>query len=537
MLRFENWKIAWILLLAVLGIAFATPNMFAKEDLVSWPDYVPKSQISLGLDLQGGAEVLFEVDITKLRAEKLERLREDVEQALRGKRGERASIRRTNLGIRDDVVRVRITNPEQLEEAKSRIGELAEPVSATLLGPSELNLQVQEADDQFLTVGYVDEAFKEIERSAIAQAVEILRIRIDPQGTKEATIQRQGDDRIVTQVPGVTADWIIARTAAAKMSFHMVDTRVTVAEAQAGRIPPGSELLPSDDLEAPFVLIRRAAEITGDRLRRAAPGFDQRTGEPIITFTFDTAGATKFAELSSKNVGRQFAIKLDEKVLSAPVIREPILGGSGQISGSFTPESAATLANMLNAGALPADIVPVQQSTVGAELGADSIAAGQAAALIGFSAVIVYIILSYGLFGVFANIALILNLIFVAAALSVFGATLTLPGIAGIVLTIGMAVDANVLIFERIREEVRAGKTPISAIESGYSKALGTILDANITTMIAALILLWIGSGPVKGFAVTLGIGIVTSVFTAFTVTRLMVATWLRRTRPQALTL
>ena len=319
------------------------------------------------------------------------------------------------------------------------------------------------------------------------------------------------------------------------MTFHMVDTRVSIDEAQRGRIPPGAVLLPSKDPQEAYVLVKRAPDLKGDRLTSAGAAFDQQTGEPIITFRFDGVGAKKFADLTKDSVGRRFAIVIDNVVLSAPVIREPILGGSGQISGGFTVEEASKLALMLRAGALPTDLNVIEQRTVGPDLGADSISAGGAAAIIGFVAVIAFILITYGTFGIFADIALILNLMLVAGALSLFGSTLTLPGIAGIVLTIGMAVDANVLIFERIREEVALGKTPISAVEAGYSRALGTILDANITTFIAAAILFQLGSGPIKGFAVTLAIGIVTSVFTAFTVTRLMVSTWLRRKRPQTL--
>jgi protein-export membrane protein SecD len=418
-----------------------------------------------------------------------------------------------------------------MAEALRRLRELAAPLASALLSGGAQDLEVSEGEDQRIEVRLVPQAIQEIKAAAVSQSIEIVRRRIDELGTREPTIQRQGLERIIVQVPGESDPQRILgllRTTA-KMNFHMVDTTVTISEAIAGRVPPGSLLLPSEDATEQFVLVYRQAAITGDRLTNSGVSTDQQTGEPVVTFRFDSAGARRFADLSRDNVGRRFAIVLDNVVISAPVIREPILGGSGQISGNFTFETANNLSILLRSGALPAPVTPLEQRSVGPDLGADSIAAGQMAALIGFAAVIVFMVVCYSLFGLLANIALILNIILIAGALSLLGATLTLPGVAGVVLTIGMAVDANVLIFERIREEVVAGKSPINAVEAGYSRALGTILDANITTLIAAIILFWLGSGPVRGFSVTLAIGIVTSVFTAFTVTRLFVVTWLRR--------
>lgn len=539
MLTFEPWKVGSILAVLAFGVLFALPNFFSRETVDNWPGFLPNAQINLGLDLQGGAHLLLEVQVDGVVQERLEGLLDEVRTALRSDRsGERATIRRTGLRISgDDSVSVRITNSDQVSEAVTRLNELAAPIMLSLVGTTAQDIVVEVMEDQRIDIRLTADAVKDIKTKAVSQSIEVVRRRIDEMGTREPTIQRQGTDRIIVQVPGAGDPQrildLLGKTA--KMSFHLVDSSVTIQEALDGRVPPGSMLLPSDDADEPFVLVRRNAPVTGENLVGASQGFDQQTSLPIVSFRFDSGGARRFAELSRENVGKRFAIVLDNRVISAPVIREAILGGSGQISGGFTVQSANDLAILLRAGALPAELQTLEQRTVGPDLGADSIRAGKIAALIGFVAVIIFIILGYGLFGLFADAALILNLFLVAGVLSLLGATLTLPGIAGIVLTIGMAVDANVLIFERIREEIKAGKSPFNAVESGYSRALGTILDANITTFLAAAILFQLGTGPVKGFAVTLAIGIITSVFTAFTVTRLIVVTWLRRKRPQVL--
>lgn len=370
------------------------------------------------------------------------------------------------------------------------------------------------------------------------QSIEIVRRRIDELGTTEPVIQQQGTDRILVQVPGLDDPQrlkeLLGQTA--KMNFRLVSNAMSGQQALASRtVPSGTEILYTADEPRAPVLVERRIMVGGDRLVDAQPGFDQRNGQPVVNFRFDSSGARQFGEVTRNNVGRPFAIVLDDKVISAPRINEPIMGGSGQISGSFTVQAANDLAILLRAGALPAPLNVLEERTVGPGLGADSIRAGEIAAVIGSVAVVVFMIASYGFFGLLANIALFLNVAMIFAALSILQATLTLPGIAGIVLTIGMAVDANVLIYERIREEIAAGKGPIPAIEAGYNRALSSILDANITTLISAAILFQMGSGPVRGFAVTLGIGIITSVFTAFTVNRLMVSVWLRRRRPKTL--
>jgi len=402
---------------------------------------------------------------------------------------------------------------------------------------------VLDYDGNKIIMEMTERAIRDRKTSAVQQSIEIVRRRVDETGTREPTIQRQGDDRILVQLPGIDDPERIKRLLGktAKMSFHLVDQRNSVEAAMAGRIPPGSRLMPSDEASAngqpQMYLIKKRVMVSGDTLVDSQPSYDSRTNEPVVTFRFDSAGAKRFGRATSKNVGKLFAIILDGKVISAPVIREPILGGSGQISGSFTVQTAQDLALLLRAGALPAPLTILEERSVGPGLGADSIAAGKVASIIGIIAVVIFMGAAYGLFGVMADVALMMNMFLILAALSFLQATLTLPGIAGIVLTIGMAVDANVLVFERIREEVRAGRTPISAVDAGYSRAFTTIIDANLTTLIAAVLLYVFGSGPVRGFAVTLSIGIVTSMFTAIMLTRLLVVTWLRRKRPEKLPL
>src|ERR1700726_1792639 len=368
------------------------------------------------------------------------------------------------------------------------------------------------------------------------QSIETIERRLNQIGTVEPLIQRQGTDRILVQVPGLQDPQrlkdILGKTA--KLEFRMVDLTMSPEQALQGRPPPDSEVLygPEKEGKTPYLIEKRVLVAGGD-LTDAQPGFDQRTNEPIINFRFNNAGARKFGNFTKENVNRPFAIVLDGEVISAPVIREPITQGSGQISGSFTVQSANDLSVLLRAGALPAKLTIIEERTVGPGLGQDSIEKGKIASLVGSLMVVVFMLATYGLFGLFANVAVAINVGMIFGLLSLLGATLTLPGIAGIVLTVGIAVDSNVLIYERIREEVRNGRTPITAIDAGFTKALATILDSNITTFIAAAVLFYIGTGPVRGFAVTLGIGILTSLFTAFTLTRLIMAYWARMWRPR----
>ncbi len=532
MLYFSRWKTASIIAACVLGLLFALPNFLSQRQLDAFAGlgFLPTQQINLGLDLRGGVYLLIEVDVESIKKERLETLKDDIRAALRKER-----IAYSGLNTVDDTVGVRITRPEDVDTARERIDALVAPTGGILGGLQQEYLVTsnQRSISAQMTEGFLTQ----LSRDAVNQSIEIIRRRIDELGTTEPIIQQQGDKRIIIQAPGVDNPEELKRIigTTAKLSFHLLDNSVSIQEALNGRVPPGAELLPSvDPNESPF-LVKKRIMVSGEDLVSASAEFSQQTSEWVVAFRFNTSGARKFGDATRQNVGRPFAIVLDRQVISAPVIREPILGGSGIISGNFTVESANELGILLSAGALPAPLKFVQESSVGALLGADSVAKGQLAALIGFAGVIVYIFISYGLFGAFANAALIINVLLIAGALSFLQATLTLPGIAGIVLTIGMAVDANVLIFERIREEFAAGKTPINSIDAGYSRALGTILDANITTLIAAVLLFSFGSGPVRGFSVTLGIGIITSVFTAFVVTRLMVATWVRARRPSLL--
>lgn len=533
MLHFAKWKIALILIVSFLGLAYATPNILGKSTLESIPTWLPHKQINLGLDLQGGSHMLLEVDTDTVIKERLETIVDDVRRNLREQR-----IGYQNLRAAETTVSLRIRKAEDLANARRIIREMAQPLTNSLLGVAtgSNDITVDSGSGNALIITLTQPAIEERISSAVEQSIEIVRRRIDELGTTEPTIQRQGRDRILVQVPGLQDPQrlkeLLGQTA--KLVFRMVDVSTTAQQAQATRVPSGSEILPSAQEGGFPYLVRKRVLVAGENLVDAQPGFDHRTNEPIVSFRFDASGAKRFGRVTQANVGRPFAIILDDKVISAPVIREPILGGSGQISGGFSVEEANDLAILLRAGALPAPLEILEERTVGPGLGADSVAAGKIASIIGMVAVVAFIIISYGLFGIFANIALAVNIALIVAVLSVLQATLTLPGIAGIVLTIGMAVDANVLIFERIREEIRAGKTAIAAIDAGYARALGTILDANITTFIAAAVLFQLGSGPVRGFAVTLAIGIITSVFTAFTLTRLIVAFWVERKRPSA---
>ena len=523
MVYFAKWKVLSILAIVVLGFLFAVPNLLNENTANTLPNFLPHKQVNLGLDLQGGSHLLLEVKVEAVVKERLNSLVEGVRIALRRER-----IRYSGLGVREDGISVAIRQANKLDQARRLLENIDKGLNLKLDG-NRISIQINE------------DALRKIRSNTVAQSIEIVRRRIDETGTKEPTIQRQGDDRILLQLPGVDdperVKRLLGRTA--KMTFHLLDHKNSIEEALQGRVPPGSRLLPTLESNrkgrngAPQnYLVQKRVAVAGDRLVDAQPSFDNRTNEPVVSFRFDTAGGKRFADVTRKNVNKPFAIVLDDKVVSAPVIREPILGGSGQISGGFTTEEAKDLALLLRAGALPAPLTILEERTVGPGLGADSIAAGKVASVIGLLLVIVFMVVVYGLFGMFADVALLVNMVLILAALSALQATLTLPGIAGIVLTIGMAVDANVLVFERIREEVRGGRTPISAIDAGYSRAISTIIDANLTTLIAAAILFQFGSGPIKGFAVTLIIGIITSMFTTIMFARLMVAAWIRRFKP-----
>ena len=536
MLHFARWKIAVILFALIGGIIVSLPNLFSDERLAGLPDWLPRQKIVLGLDLQGGSHLLLEVDVKAVLNDRLQSLVEDVRSTLRKER-----IGYRKLAIREGALRVEIRDPAQLDQARRLINDLnsGSGMPFGILGGDGPELEVGNPEKSVIEVRLSEKSITQRQTSAVQQSIEIVRRRIDELGNRESTIQRQGEDRILVQVPGLDnpdhLKQMLGKTA--KLSFRLLDMSVSVAEAKAGRVLIGSELLPSDEAGVEEFVVRKQVMVSGENLIDAQPMTDSQTNQPVVNFRFDSVGGKRFADVTSANVGKPFAIVLDGRVVSAPVIRSPILGGSGQISGNFTYQEANDLAILLRAGALPAPLLVIEERSVGAELGADSVRKGQIAALIGFVGVAGYMVVSYGLFGMFANLSLMMNIVLITATLSLLQSTLTLPGIAGIVLTMGMAVDANVLIYERIREELRNGKTPISAVQAGFERAYSTILDANITTFLATAIMFQVGSGPVRGFAVTLAIGVLTSVYTAVTVTRFIVAQYLRRRRPAQLSL
>jgi preprotein translocase subunit SecD len=453
----------------------------------------------------------------------------EVRDALRDVRGTAGTVRRQPSP--PDELRVRISEPAGLADAMAAINDLARPVSS-ITGVGSSDIEVAGQGDEIII------RLSEAERQAtddrtIQQSLEIIRRRVDEVGTREPTIQRQGEDRVLIQVPGIgsAAELKALIGTTARLTFNPV-----VGRTGDGTTDPGGRnvVLPSLDEEGVFYIIESTPVVSGEDLVDAQPAFDQN-GRPAVNFRFNPTGARKFGDYTAENIGSPFAIVLDGEVVSAPVIQSHIPGGSGIITGRFSVEESTQLAILLRAGALPAELVFLEERTIGPELGQDSIDAGRIACIVAFAAVMVFMVLSYGLFGVFANIALILNVAMIFGILSLIGATLTLPGIAGIVLTIGMAVDANVLVFERIREELKTAKGPARAIELGYERALSAIVDANITTFITAAILFALGSGPVRGFAITLGLGILTSVFTAIFVTRLLIVFWFERRRPRTI--
>ena len=550
MLHFPIWKQALIWFICLAGLVFALPNAFYSKveqhndalvslesglpetpDLIAardgWPSYLPTDLVNLGLDLRGGAHVLVEVNVGEVYQDRLDSMWPEVRSILREQRDTIGTVRRQ--AGRENELRVRIGNADAMPQALEAVNSLTRPV-VSLTGAGARDFEVVAEGDEIVITLSEAERLATDDRTML-QSLEIIRRRVDEAGTREPTIQRQGLDRILIQVPGLGSAeellTLIGRTA--KLTFNEVVRQV----ANPDEIPGlNNELVPAANEGEGYYVIKSAAVVGGDMLVDAQTDFDQN-GNPAVSFRFNPTGARLFGAHTSANVGQLFAIVLDGEVISAPRIQTAILGGSGIITGRFSIEESTQLSILLRAGALPAGIKVLERRTIGPELGADSIAAGKIAAIVAFVGVLVFMILSYGLFGLFANIALIFNVVLLFALLSIIGATLTLPGIAGIVLTLGMAVDANVLIFERIREELRRAKGPARAIEIGYEKATSAIIDANVTTLIAAVILFMMGSGPVKGFAVTLGFGIITSVFTAIWVTRLLVVVWLKARKPK----
>ncbi|MBE0580781.1 protein translocase subunit SecD [Devosia sp.] len=526
-------RTAIIAFVALLGILFTIPSFLPQDVRDAWPGFLPRQTVVLGLDLQGGSHLLLQVNEDGIVAERLQSLRRDVRNTLANDNGI------GNLITTDEATKsltVELTDPTQLEAARAAIAALQNTISNSLIAVGGVNeLAFGETTDGKLTVTLTPEGVEQRMSALVAQSIEVIRKRVDELGTTEPSIQRQGTSRVLVQVPGFGDSQrlkdIISRTA--RLTFHMVYPGMTAAQAEAQGLPAGTMILPSQDGGAE--LLYEDVALGGESLVDAQPSYDQQRAMPVVSFKFDTRGAITFGQITGANVGQRFAIVLDNTVITAPVIQQPITGGSGQISGSFTTSTANDLAVLLRAGALPASLDVVEERTVDASLGADSIRNGLTAGIIAAVLVVAFMVAAYGLWGVFANISLVLNIILIFGALSMLGATLTLPGIAGIVLTIGMAVDANVLIYERMREEQRAGKSPIQAIQAGFERAWGTIVDSHLTQLIAAIVLYFLGSGPVQGFAVTLALGILTSLFTSYTVTSYQVHAWFRRVRPKTL--
>jgi preprotein translocase subunit SecD len=545
------WKRILIIGLCLLGILYAVPNLNytnveahndavaaievaggvatpeQEADVAKWPNWLPSGLMNLGLDLRGGAHLLAEVQVQDVYKDRMNGLWPEIRDTLRDLKDTVGSVRRQPSP--DGVLRISVSNPAGLQDAVAAINTLATPVvSLTGVGQNDIAVTV-EGDE--IVVQLSDAEKTATDDRTIQQSLEIIRRRVDEVGTREPTIQRQGTDRILIQVPGIGSaselKSLIGTTA--KLTFHPVVRRTTDAGTDPG---PRNLLLPSMDEPGTYYVLEEDPVVTGEELVDSQPAFDQN-GEPAVNFRFNPTGARKFGDYTAANIGNPFAIVLDDEVISAPRINDHIPGGSGIITGNFTVEESTQLAVLLRAGALPAEMTFLEERTIGPELGADSIQAGQTAAIIGLICVALYMIASYGWFGVMANIGLAINISMLIGLMSVIGATLTLPGIAGIVLTMGMAVDANVLIYERIREELRAGMAPGRAIELGFNRAFSAIMDSNVTAIITALIMFWIGSGPVRGFAVTLILGIITSMFTAVYLTRLIIELWMGWKRPK----
>jgi len=520
MLYLEKWKVYLIAGICALGVLYALPNLMGPRT-VEWmqshlPSFLPSRTVNLGLDLRGGSHLLLEVETDAHIEELMHGLVDQTRTELR-----KEKIGYTDLGLGQGVVRFKLTDSSLSGKTKEIIHDM------------DRDLDVEQSNGEF-KLRMAEAKIIERTRNALEQSIEVVRRRIDETGTREPSIQREGDNRILVQLPGVDDPERIKNLLGqtAKLSFRFVDESATASPATI--LPPGTERLPSAETQGQYFVVQKRIMGSGDTLEDAQPSFQD--GEPVVSFRFNSQGGKRFGEATRQNVGKLFAIVLDNKVISAPVIREPILGGSGVISGHFTTQSAQDLALLLRAGALPAPIKVLEERTVGPGLGADSIHAGTTACLVGLGLAMLFMFLAYGgVFGLFSNIALLFNMALLFAALSILQATLTLPGIAGIILTIGMSLDANVLVFERIREELRLGRSPLSSIDAGFSRALPAIIDANLTTLIASVLMFIFGSGPVKGFAVTLSIGIITSIFSAIMVTRLQVVGWLNWKKPKAL--
>jgi protein-export membrane protein SecD len=536
MLHFPRWQVVLILTVVLAGFLAVLPNFIPKQTLANWPSFLPRQQMVLGLDLQGGVYLLYEVDRSDYVQTRLRTLTSDIRRAML----ENPRIGYTGLGAQGEAVQFRVRELDKLDDVRKRMEPLRNPMNGGILGGAsvyEFDLNV--SNDGLVRFTFSSAGMAARVKSIIDQSIGVIDRRINELGTTEPSIQRQGDDRILVEAPGLgdpqRLKSLVGQTA--QLTFHLVQSSLTADQAGAQPPAPGSVRFPSQEDPNLVYVVDDAPLMTGEDLVDAQAGFDQRSNEPVVNFRLSSNGARKFGDVTSKNVGRPFAIVLDSKVISAPVIREPIIGGSGQISGNFTVQTANDLAILLRAGSLPAKLTIVEERTVGPSLGADSIRAGIEASIVATIGIAIFMIVCYGILGVFADIALIANNFLMIGILTTLGATLTLPGIAGIVLTMGMAVDANVLIYERMREEQRAGRGVIAALDTGFRKAFATIIDSHLTALIAALALFGLGSGPIRGFAVTLAIGIISTLFTAYLVTRLIVSFWVAVARPKAVPL
>lgn len=512
MQKLSKWKIISTIFFTILAIIYVLPNFVDEGEF----ENLPGQKINLGLDLRGGSHLLLDVDFENYLDEMSQTVADSVRKNLRDKK-----IGYKNIIAKRNDIRFELRNEKDIAEIKKIIRNI----------DPDLIINIDEAS---VSLSYSEYSLNNVQDRVIDQSIEIIRMRVDSSGTKEPIIQRQGSSHILLQVPGEqdpsSLKRVIGKTA--KMTFHLVDDSANMEKASKGVAPSGSVIV-QGETEGSFMVVKKRPIVTGDQLTNAQANF--KDAMPVVHFSFNSIGAKKFGDATVKSRGKRLAIVLDGKVLSAPVINEPIRGGEGVISGNFTVEAANELALLLRAGALPAPLKIVEERSIGPNLGADSIEAGKKAGMLGFIMVVVFMFLAYGIFGIFANITLILAITYILAMLSMLQATLTLPGIAGIVLTIGMAVDANVLIYERIKEEIRKGCSNIYAIKLGFESAFGTIMDSNITTLIAAFLLYSFGVGAIKGFAVTLTIGIVASMFTALVVTKLMIDMWMKFVNPKKL--
>lgn len=526
MVYFSRWKILSVIALIIVGALVAAPNLIGRDTLSKLPSWVPTRQVNLGLDLRGGSYLLLQIDLTQLNKERLDNALDSAKAVLRT-----AKIYFTNADIDGSTIRVALRDPDQTKDAIAALGKLDTGDSGTVA-----SYQINSSAPGEITIGMTEAAIRDRAGQALEQSVEIVRRRVDSTGVAEPVIARQEPDRILVQLPGVKDPDHIKKMigTTAKMDFHMVDDTA----GDPAHPPPGDIVLPVDHPrpgQAPVEILKRRVDVSGDSLDKAWASNDQETGGWQINFHFNSAGARKFGQITQQNIGHRFAVVLDGKVIVAPVIQTPITDGSGRITGNFTSQDATDISNLLTAGALPAPMKIIEERSVGPDLGADSIKAGIYATAVGLGLVLTYMFAAYGLFGLFANIAVLVNLILTIAALSLLQATLTLPGIAGLLLSVGMSVDANILINERIREEGKNGKPPFSAMEAGFSRAWATIIDSNLTTLIKMAILYALGAGVVKGFAVTIFLGILISMFTATVLVRMMMTYWMRRVRPKKL--